>query len=462
MKKTNRANSQPGGEAPAASDDQASAPQGAEQPPGQPLSADVFISYSRKDIAFARLLRAALHSSGLESWIDWERIPVGEKWWAEICQAIERSNVFLFIISASSIGSSVCRDEVNEALKNHKRVIPVLVDNLTPEAVHKFVPELPELNWVIFEKDNLFQLTEDPQVRSGPPEDRLVALPNLPQFEEALAKLTEAVHTDWDWVKSHTQLQVDALRWSAKDRDASYLFGGSALEDAQQWLSRAFGRDPQPTPLQSEFISAGRLEEARRQRETSRRQRRLLRVIGTALVVTAALGCVALVQRSDAQRQATAALSGELAAESSNYLGTQFDVGSLLAVQSWNTLDSYTSRNSLLLALQAWPRLKGVLWTPYSLGDIVYSPDGKLLAGTYCAADRPVQRELHGRRSGHMGHGGRSAIGRTAGQSAGSARVHARWKGPHHKRLWREIRDLGPAAPADPGSCLLGPFLVCP
>ena len=35
---------------------------------------DVFISYSRKDIAFARLLHEALLEKELEPWIDWQDI----------------------------------------------------------------------------------------------------------------------------------------------------------------------------------------------------------------------------------------------------------------------------------------------------------------------------------------------------------------------------------------------------
>ena len=387
----------------------------------QPQSADIFISYSRKDIAFARLIRSSLQSSGLDTWIDWDRIPVGERWWDEICRAIERSNVFMFIISASSMGSPVCRDEINQALKNHKRIIPILVDQLTPEAVHKFVPELPELNWVIFEKDHLFQITENQQVQSGPPEDRLLALPKLPQFEQAMTRLSEAIHTDWDWVKSHTQLQVDALRWSNKDRDASYLLRGTELEDAEGWLSRGAGHEPQPTLLQSQLITASRLEETRRQRENSRRQRRLLWVIGGALVITAMLGSLAWVQRNEAdyqrnqaqlqqkeaqtqrdaaqaqrdeaQRQAKAALAGELAAQSSNNLGASFDVGMLLAAESWNTFDSYTSRSALLSALESQPRLKTVIWTQHELGYVAYSPDGLFLAGSYCAESDPISHD---------------------------------------------------------------------
>ncbi|NTW37706.1 MAG: TIR domain-containing protein [Syntrophobacteraceae bacterium] len=69
-------------------------------------------------------IREALQQSQIDTWIDWERIPVGERWWQEICEAIENANVFMFIISLNSIGSNFCKDEINHALKNKKRIIP--------------------------------------------------------------------------------------------------------------------------------------------------------------------------------------------------------------------------------------------------------------------------------------------------------------------------------------------------
>ncbi len=36
---------------------------------------DIFISYSRKDIAYARILHEALKENGFETWIDWQEIP---------------------------------------------------------------------------------------------------------------------------------------------------------------------------------------------------------------------------------------------------------------------------------------------------------------------------------------------------------------------------------------------------
>ena len=120
--------------------------------------ADVFISYSRKDIAFARLLNEALGQSQLETWIDWARIPVGEKWWDEICAAIEQASIFLFIISRHSVGSEVCKQEVDQALGHNKRVIPVIVDDTPEAAIREFVPELTAINWIIFRRDDVFRL----------------------------------------------------------------------------------------------------------------------------------------------------------------------------------------------------------------------------------------------------------------------------------------------------------------
>lgn len=41
---------------------------------------NVFVSYSRKDIAFARILHDALRAKDLDIWIDWQDIPPFEPW----------------------------------------------------------------------------------------------------------------------------------------------------------------------------------------------------------------------------------------------------------------------------------------------------------------------------------------------------------------------------------------------
>ena len=64
---------------------------------------DVFISYSRKDIAFARLLHEALVENDLETWIVWQDIPPSADWLAEVYEAIEAADAFVFVISNTSL-----------------------------------------------------------------------------------------------------------------------------------------------------------------------------------------------------------------------------------------------------------------------------------------------------------------------------------------------------------------------
>lgn len=402
---------------------------------------DVFISYSRKDIAFARLIRDALQQSQIDTWIDWERIPVGERWWLEICEAIQNANVFMFIISQNSIGSKVCKEEISQALQNHKRIIPIVVDNLEPETIQEFVPELPQYNWIIFERDHIFRLEENPQADSEKAEDRQLAIPRLPQFAQAFERLSLAIHTDWGWVKYHTQLQLDALRWENTQKDPSYLIRGAELEEAERKLIQPGNKDPQPTSLQADYITESRKEENRQEKKARQRQRIALWAVGIGLVVAVALGLVAWVQRNEAvsqsnirataeanalmeahnrataeanavseayarataqvraeiastqavqqkneaERQAALAISSSLAAQARNYLDNQYDLALLLAAQAVLVSETYAARDSLLTVLQRQPHLDAFLRTPGIFTDMAFNPDGTILAGAYCA-----------------------------------------------------------------------------
>ena len=92
--------------------------------------ARVFISYSRKDIEFAKRLTAELQKSDLDFWIDWEGIPPTVDWWKEIEKGIEEADIFLFLISPDSAKSKVCIREIEYAVLNGKRLIPLVVQDI--------------------------------------------------------------------------------------------------------------------------------------------------------------------------------------------------------------------------------------------------------------------------------------------------------------------------------------------
>src|SRR5215472_13502213 len=93
---------------------------------GQPSKAKVFISYSRKDMAFAGRLEAALKARGFEPLIDRTDIYAFEKWWERIEALIARADTVVFVLSPNAIASDVALREVAFSSSLNKRFAPVV------------------------------------------------------------------------------------------------------------------------------------------------------------------------------------------------------------------------------------------------------------------------------------------------------------------------------------------------
>ena len=315
--------------------------------------ADVFISYSRKNVAFARLLHQALEDREFTTWIDWQDIPPSTEWLAEVYTAIQESDTFVFVISQASVGSEICKLEIAHAAQHNKRLIPVVIDEVDPQKVS---PELAALNWLFF-------LRQD-------------------EFGRAFQDLIDAIQTDYAWVKEHTRLQVRALEWQRKEREAGYLLRGRDLAEAEAWLAQAPGRKTQPTGLHTEYILASRRGEVLRLRQT------IAGVMVSVLLIIGAL-LVAVVVQSDARKQAEAALkvatSRQLAAVSAQHLDRDLSLSLLLSLEALDTLDTVEARSSLIDGLNRSACILALLHgQEASVTSIAYSPDGKLVATGSC------------------------------------------------------------------------------
>jgi hypothetical protein len=88
-----------------------------------------FISYSRKDSAFASRLARDLKDAGADVWLDRLDIAPGELWDMAIERALSRCSRVLVILSPSSVDTRGVLDEVAFALKKRKTVIPILFVN---------------------------------------------------------------------------------------------------------------------------------------------------------------------------------------------------------------------------------------------------------------------------------------------------------------------------------------------
>lgn len=245
---------------------------------------DVFISYSRKDIAFARILHEAFKANAFETWIDWQDIPPSTEWLAEVYEAIEKADTFVFLISQASVESEVCGLEVAHAIKNNKRLVPVVLNDVDPKRV---TPELAALNWLFFRSQD--------------------------DYSQVLQDLIHVIQTDYAWVKEHTRLQVRALEWDRHEQGGSYLLRGVDLDQAEQWLARSADKQTQPTALQTQYLLASR-------RAATRRQQATLGGVLVGLAVAVVLGIVAWNQRNEAVTQGDLRATSQANAEAASTL----------------------------------------------------------------------------------------------------------------------------------------------
>jgi hypothetical protein len=108
---------------------------------------NVFISYSRDDLAFADQLDAALGLAGFGATIDRQGISAGEDWQTRLGALIRDSDTVIFVLSPSSARSKTCAWEVEEAVRLGKRILPVLCRSFEGASPP---PQLAKLNYIYF------------------------------------------------------------------------------------------------------------------------------------------------------------------------------------------------------------------------------------------------------------------------------------------------------------------------
>lgn len=97
----------------------------------------VFISYSRKDIKFARRLAGDLEKAGFDVWWDVSDLKGGDDWVRFIPAAIEASQYFVVLLSPNSIQSEWVEKEYSYAIRHRKKIVPAMIKQCrVPFALH--------------------------------------------------------------------------------------------------------------------------------------------------------------------------------------------------------------------------------------------------------------------------------------------------------------------------------------
>ena len=238
----------------------------------------VFLSYSRGDKDFARRLAGELTEQGQDVWIDLDDIPPSAEWKSEIRSAIEAADNCGFVLSPGFVASEICAEELAHAIEHNKRIVPLLYRDVEPSSLDK---ALASLNWIVCRNE---------EGLSG-----------------VVTQVMAALTTDLEWVRAHTRLLVRALEWERADHNRSYLLRGDDLSTAEQSVQNASAKEPQPSESQSRYLNASR-------RAVTRRLRNTIASLAVALVVTAALGVTAWIQREAKEEQRLVAVARQAAA----------------------------------------------------------------------------------------------------------------------------------------------------
>src|SRR5215204_5055529 len=252
--------------------------------------ADVFISYAREDQDFVRRLQDALEEHKRKTWVDWKDIPLTAKWKEEVFSAIDNADSFAAVISPDFIVSKPCKEELDHASHDNKRMVPLWHRDVPDEEVP---PDLAAHQYVFLrEKDD---------------------------FEDSFERLLEALDTDLEWVRFHTRLLSGAKEWDKGGRDPSFLLRGKTLEEAERWQAEEAQKEPKLTSLQKEYILASRQAQTDLHRRQTQRQRRLLAAAALVVMVVLVLGAISLWKwreassnAQEARMQARIALSRQL------------------------------------------------------------------------------------------------------------------------------------------------------
>lgn len=333
---------------------------------------DVFISYRRKDVEFAKQLYQIFKALGREAWIDWEDIPPGSTDFTEdIAKGIRGADAFLPILSPEYLTSEYCLGELRHARDHSKRIIPLVLEKFDGVPVPE---EISHINWIYFCE------------HAG----------QINTFEQAFERVLAALDTDQAHVRQHTRLLTRASEWERSGHNTSYLLKGAELQEAETWLAESPSKQPRPTRLHSDYIYAS-------ERLQRRRQRQILAGVSVALAVSLVLTVVSLLlfqtanferaraeeneqlavaARDEAERNADEARSLALSAAARQFESVNQVTSMALAMEAVQIENPPIAAQNVLAEAAYAPGARQVLSGAASATSAAYSPDGRsILAG---------------------------------------------------------------------------------
>jgi WD40 repeat protein len=207
----------------------------------------------------------------------------------------------------------------------------------------------------------------------------------------------------WAWLREarsdiilQRTISADAADWLRHGRPVDRLYRGTKLAEAREWASRNTPSSDETVFLQASAEEGQRQESEERsrqareialQRRVVQRQRLLVAALSIFSIVVIVLASIAQInavnaghERDIANSEALQASARALAAQA-NYALVQnhIDQALLLSIKADQVQDTYTTRDSLLNALEHSPHLLTMLQADMSVSQVAFRSDSQTL-----------------------------------------------------------------------------------
>jgi hypothetical protein len=119
----------------------------------------IFITYAREDGTTVAQLGADLEGSKRQVWIDRE-LTGGQAWWEEILKQIRECDLYVFALSASSLGSKPCLRELEYAQALGRPLLPIKVGEVSIQQAPRVIADAQVVDYVGRTPDGVLALRD--------------------------------------------------------------------------------------------------------------------------------------------------------------------------------------------------------------------------------------------------------------------------------------------------------------
>lgn len=187
----------------------------------------VMLSYARADAReFSRELADGLEAANFEVLLDVDDIEAAADWELRLADMIRSVDTLIVVLTPGWIASKICKWELDEAVRQNKRIIPLLHKEPLPDAPAP--AEISRLNYIFFDGSQ--------------------------SFGTALKELAPALRLNLGWIRDHTHYSESARLWEQRHRDPAMLLRGAELKRAETWEQAREPNFPEVSMSLTEFL----------------------------------------------------------------------------------------------------------------------------------------------------------------------------------------------------------------